>query len=84
MCSCFFLLADGAHAVAVANSVTVTKRSREVDEECEGSVAAKVPATESIVGIDDVSSKPIDPSLMVKAWQEEMRGFNESGAYHVP
>ena len=31
----------------------------------------------SMVGIDDVSGKPTDPSLVAKAWQEEMRGFEE-------
>ena len=38
--------------------------------------------TESIVGIDDVSGEPMDPSLIVKARQEEMRGFTERGVYH--
>ena len=34
------------------------------------------------MGIDDVSGEPIDPSLIVKARQEEMRGFAERGVYH--
>ena len=38
--------------------------------------------TESIVGIDDVSGEPIDPSLIVKARQQEMHGFKERGVYH--
>ena len=37
---------------------------------------------ESMVGVDDVSGEPIDPSLIVKARQEEMRGFTERGVYH--
>ena len=37
---------------------------------------------ESMVGIDDVSGESIDPSLIVKALQEEMRGFSERGVYH--
>ena len=38
--------------------------------------------TESIVGIDDVSGEPMDPSLIVKARQQEMHGFKERGVYH--
>ena len=37
---------------------------------------------ESMVGVDDVSGEPVDPSLIVKARQEEMRGFSERGVYH--
>ena len=37
---------------------------------------------ESMVGIDDVSGESLDPSLIVKARQEEMRGFSERGVYH--
>ena len=37
---------------------------------------------ESIAGIDDVSGEPMDPSLIVKARQEEVRGFTERGVYH--
>ena len=37
---------------------------------------------ESMSGIDDVSGEPIDPSLIVKARQEEMCGFKERGVYH--
>ena len=32
---------------------------------------------ESMTGIDDVSGEPLDPSLIRKARQEEMRGFGE-------
>ena len=38
--------------------------------------------TESIVGIADVSGEPMNPSLTVKARQEEMHGFKERGVYH--
>ena len=46
-------LADGAHVTAnvsspLSTSVTGTKRSRDNDEECEDSVATKVPATSSV------------------------------------
>ena len=37
---------------------------------------------ESMVGIDDVSGEPMDPSLTVTHQQEEMRGFEERGNYH--
>ena len=37
---------------------------------------------ESMVGIDDVSGEPLDPSLIRKARQEEMRGFGERQVYH--
>ena len=36
----------------------------------------------SMVGIDDVSGEPLDPSLIRKARQEEMRGFGERQVYH--
>ena len=46
-------LADGAHVIAhvsspLSKSITGTKRSRENDEECEDSVATKIPATTSV------------------------------------
>ena len=46
-------LADGTHATAIASSPlskseTGTKRSRENDEECEDSVATKLPATTAV------------------------------------
>ena len=46
-------LADGAHVTAnvsspLSTSVTSTKGSRDNDEECEDSVATKVPATSSV------------------------------------
>ena len=37
---------------------------------------------ESMAGIDDVSGESLDPSLTVKARQEEMRGFSGRGVYH--
>ena len=37
---------------------------------------------ESMMGIDDVSGEPLDPSLIKKARQEEMRGFGERQVYH--
>ena len=37
---------------------------------------------ESMLGVDDVSGEPPDPSLIRKAWQEEMRGFEERQVYH--
>ena len=37
---------------------------------------------ESMLGIDDVSGEPLDPSLIRKAYQEEMRGFEERQVYH--
>ena len=37
---------------------------------------------ESILGIDDVSGEPLDPSLIRKARHEEMRGFEERQVYH--
>ena len=37
---------------------------------------------ESMMGIDDVSGEPLDPSLTRKARQEEMRGFGERQVYH--
>ena len=37
---------------------------------------------ESMMGIDDVSGEPLDPSLIRKARKEEMRGFGERQVYH--
>ena len=37
---------------------------------------------ESMLGIDDVSGEPLDPSLIRKARQEEMRGFEERKVFH--
>ena len=37
---------------------------------------------QSMVGIDDVSGESMDPSLIVKARQEEMQGFSDRGVYH--
>ena len=37
---------------------------------------------ESMMGIDDVSGEPLDPSLIRKARQEEMREFGERQVYH--
>ena len=37
---------------------------------------------ESMLGIDDVSGEPLDPSFIRKAHQEEMRGFEERQVYH--
>ena len=36
----------------------------------------------SMLGIDDVSGEPLDPSLKRKARQEEMRGFEVRQVYH--
>ena len=37
---------------------------------------------ESVLDTDDVSGETLDPSLMRKAQQEEMRGFGERQLYH--
>ena len=63
-------LADGTHATAIessplSKSVTGTKRTRDNDEECEGRVAAKIPATTSVGlkrGRSDISSSSSSPA----------------------
>ena len=84
-------LADGAHVTAnvsspLSTSVTSTKRSRDNDEECEDSVATKVPATSSVCffeGRSDSSSHTYSSSSSMSQEEDQQIGGEGDAVMHM-